>query len=128
MSDPLLLSLNFYLVPAVFSKQVRHLMANMQTVLIYSIKVQSKNSIETVFQRVATYYLQFTKTNSPEQGLEPWTFRLKAWRSTNWATRALRNEIRKLEFKKIKFEYFLFCSRYFLKPANKVDKIPFGFQ
>ena len=29
------------------------------------------------------------KSVSPEQGLEPWTFRLKAWRSTNWATRAL---------------------------------------
>ena len=28
------------------------------------------------------------KIVSPEQGLEPWTFRLKAWRSTNWATRA----------------------------------------
>ena len=28
------------------------------------------------------------KMISPEQGLEPWTFRLKAWRSTNWATRA----------------------------------------
>ena len=26
---------------------------------------------------------------SPEQGLEPWTLRLKVWRSTDWAIRAL---------------------------------------
>ena len=33
----------------------------------------------------------------PEQGLEPWTFRLKAWRSTNWATRALLTEWMKFQ-------------------------------
>ena len=45
MSDPLLLSLYFYLVPAVYSKQVRHLMANMQTVfdLFYQSTIEKFN-------------------------------------------------------------------------------------
>ena len=45
MSDPLLLSLHFYLVPAVYSKQVRHLMANMQTVfdLFYQSTIEKFN-------------------------------------------------------------------------------------
>ena len=42
-----------------------------------------------------------TKRISPEQGLEPWTFRLKAWRSTNWATRASWDG--RLESKKTKW-------------------------
>ena len=28
---------------------------------------------------------------SPEQGLEPWTLRLKAWCSTDWAIRAVND-------------------------------------
>ena len=50
------------------------------------------------FQEITQYLVDFIslqkalkskrKIISPEQGLKPWTFRLKAWRSTNWATRA----------------------------------------
>ena len=39
--------------------------------------------------------INYEKIYSPEQGLEPWTFRLKAWRSTNWATRAVVAEEQK---------------------------------
>ena len=52
--------------------------------------------------------LKVAKTNSPEQGLEPWTFRLKAWRSTNWATRALLTNPEKRNFKYLFLIYYIF--------------------
>ena len=33
------------------------------------------------------------KKKSPEQGLEPWTLRLKVWCSTDWAIRALKEYV-----------------------------------
>ena len=39
-----------------------------------------------------SYWLSFPKHSraTPEQGLEPWTLRLKVWCSTDWATQAPR--------------------------------------